>query len=343
MADVKISGLPASTTPLAGTEVLPIVQSSTTKKVAVSDLTAGRSVSATSFVPSGATIPTIGMYSPVANSVGISTNSINAVYIDSGQNVGINTASRGAKLDIKGGAASPPALGSGNGLFSIAPSGFGMWMGVDGSGNSWWQATRTDSAIAYPILINPNGGGVAIGSSTAPGSNNLTVAGTGKFGTTASVGAATPSTSGAGITFPATQSASTDVNTLDDYEEGTFTPTVIGTTSAGTATYTSQSGTYTKVGRQVTVNIYVLYTSGTGTGKLKLAGLPFTSSATNLASCSVGVFSNITMTASNFPTPFINVSTTEVTFWSAPVGGGGYVIIDYDAAGEIMVSATYFV
>lgn len=39
MADVKISGLPASTTPLAGTEVLPIVQSGVTKKVASDDLT----------------------------------------------------------------------------------------------------------------------------------------------------------------------------------------------------------------------------------------------------------------------------------------------------------------
>ena len=46
MADTKISALTAATTPLAGTEVLPIVQSSATKKVAVSDLTAGRSVSA---------------------------------------------------------------------------------------------------------------------------------------------------------------------------------------------------------------------------------------------------------------------------------------------------------
>lgn len=44
MADLKISQLTGATTPLAGTEVLPIVQSSTTKKVAVSDLTAGRTV-----------------------------------------------------------------------------------------------------------------------------------------------------------------------------------------------------------------------------------------------------------------------------------------------------------
>jgi hypothetical protein len=44
MADSKISALPASTTPLAGTEVLPIVQSSTTKQVSVANLTAGRAV-----------------------------------------------------------------------------------------------------------------------------------------------------------------------------------------------------------------------------------------------------------------------------------------------------------
>jgi hypothetical protein len=52
MADSKISALPASTTPLAGTEVLPIVQSGATVKVAVSDLTAGRAVSASSLTAS---------------------------------------------------------------------------------------------------------------------------------------------------------------------------------------------------------------------------------------------------------------------------------------------------
>jgi len=47
MADVKISGLPASTVPLGGTEVLPIVQSGVTKQVSVANLTAGRAISAT--------------------------------------------------------------------------------------------------------------------------------------------------------------------------------------------------------------------------------------------------------------------------------------------------------
>jgi hypothetical protein len=49
MADTKISALPASTTPLAGTEVLPIVQSSATKQVSVANLTAGRAVTGTTF------------------------------------------------------------------------------------------------------------------------------------------------------------------------------------------------------------------------------------------------------------------------------------------------------
>jgi len=49
MANIKISALTSATTPLAGTEVLPIVQSSATTKVSVANLTAGRAVSALSF------------------------------------------------------------------------------------------------------------------------------------------------------------------------------------------------------------------------------------------------------------------------------------------------------
>ena len=53
MPDVKISALTGATTPLAGTEVLPIVQSSSTVKVSVADLTAGRAVSAASLTTTG--------------------------------------------------------------------------------------------------------------------------------------------------------------------------------------------------------------------------------------------------------------------------------------------------
>jgi hypothetical protein len=76
--------------------------------------------------------------------------------------------------------------------------------------------------------------------------------------------------SGTGITFPATQSASSDANTLDDYEEGTWTPTV-----GGTATHSLQQGSYTKIGRQVTVNFEIIITTlGTGS-TISIFGLPF--------------------------------------------------------------------
>ena len=100
MANTKISVLTSSTTPLAGTEVLPIVQSSATVKVSVANLTAGRSVSATSFVPSGSTIPANGLYLPATNAVGIATNSTNAIYVDASQNVGIGIATPTSPLHV---------------------------------------------------------------------------------------------------------------------------------------------------------------------------------------------------------------------------------------------------
>lgn len=69
MADTKISALPAATVPLAGTEVLPIVQSSVTKQVSVANLTAGRGISATTGTFTGAITP-----SQTAGIVGTTTN-----------------------------------------------------------------------------------------------------------------------------------------------------------------------------------------------------------------------------------------------------------------------------
>jgi hypothetical protein len=88
------------------------------------------------------------------------------------------------------------------------------------------------------------GGNLIAGSFTS-----LVSSTTGKVATTLGVGGATPSASGAGISFPAAQSASTDANTLDDYEEGTWTPTATNITiNSGTPVW---SGTYTKIGRTV--------------------------------------------------------------------------------------------
>ncbi len=86
---------------------------------------------------------------------------------------------------------------------------------------------------------------------------------------------------GGQIAFPATQVASADVNTLDDYEEGTWTP--VGTlVTAGDSSQDAQVGTYTKIGSMVSVTGRTRFTKGTGTGDFTITGLPFTASAANL-------------------------------------------------------------
>ena len=88
------------------------------------------------------------------------------------------------------------------------------------------------------------------------------------------VGGATPTSNGSGISFPATQSASSDANTLDDYEEGTWTPTV--TPSSGSLTAYTSSGVYVKVGKLVTITgDFQLTTVGTASGSVSVGGVPF--------------------------------------------------------------------
>ena len=96
------------------------------------------------------------------------------------------------------------------------------------------------------------------------------------FATTIGVGGATPSASGAGITFPATQSASSDANTLDDYEEGSWTPQLFQGATQITSP-TSAVGYYVKVGKMLWIGAYFVKTSGapSASGDFQIRNLPF--------------------------------------------------------------------
>jgi hypothetical protein len=95
-----------------------------------------------------------------------------------------------------------------------------------------------------------------------------------QIGKSISVGGATPTTSGSGITFPATQDSSSNANTLDDYEEGTWTPTALSL--SGTITSYSSNGKYTKIGNVVVLWYYIaISNAGTASSKLQITNAPF--------------------------------------------------------------------
>jgi hypothetical protein len=82
------------------------------------------------------------------------------------------------------------------------------------------------------------------------------------------------------IQFPATQVASANANTLDDYEEGTWTPAYTAS-GGGSAIHTIQTGTYTKIGNVVTCSFRITANKDTLSGDISITGLPFTTASTN--------------------------------------------------------------
>jgi hypothetical protein len=147
---------------------------------------------------------------------------------------------------------------------------------------------------------------------------------------------------GIGIAFPSAQSASTDANTLDDYEEGDFTPLIQGSSSAGTATYAGRYGRYTKVGRLVTVSIYIDWSGHTGTGDTRVAGLPFANSSA-FSAASIGYANSIAVTAGNMISGYVDASQPWILLNQIPTGGGPNTTVPIDAAGTLVLSASYVV
>lgn len=113
-------------------------------------------------------------------------------------------------------------------------------------------------------------------SGTAVLNNNVTIAGT------LTVSGTVVLTIGQ-IQFPASQVSNAGANVLDDYEEGTFTPTLtLNVPGTLVVAYSNRLGQYTKVGNLVSATINITtntWTIGTGSGLLLVSGFPFTTSA----------------------------------------------------------------
>ena len=145
---------------------------------------------------------------------------------------------------------------------------------------------------------------------------------------------------GAGITF---NGDTATANELDDYEEGTFTPTITGSTTTGTASYSTQSGKYTKIGRLVQFEVYIGWSSGTGAGNLQISGLPFTvsSSSSTYPAASIGYANDVTLSTTHTPLALLASGSSYIYFYQVPSGGGTNINVPYDSAGSFIVTGTY--
>jgi len=170
----------------------------------------------------------------------------------------------------------------GIGTASGTSNGLKLNSGNAGANYVLYRASATGLLTIYGNQTGFNGLSV-----TGVDGDLATLSSTGlKTKTTISVGDATPSSYGAGITFPATQSASSDANTLDDYEEGTWTPNLFSA-GGGNPTFTS-SGVYTKVGNLVTLIGKITLTSTAGSIGYYIDGFPFGVSSTTAKESAYG-------------------------------------------------------
>lgn len=262
MADLKISALTASTTPLAGTEVLPIVQSGTTKQVSVANLTAGRQVGFSSY------------------------------------NMGIT-------------AFTPTAAGNISDGTDNSTTEKITELLVVANDNTW--KTSGASFATYRTWLNTTGATIYVSNGAARyRAANFTPAGNLAF-----------VNSGNGIDFSATAGTGTS-ELLADYEEGTWTPTI--TSSGGAITSYTSSGTYTKVGRLVNINVnFTITNNGTGFGAINVTNLPFNVSGANAA---IGSAREIAMTGSAgiiYPTSSTNL--VVISYNNLYLGGTNYQIV----------------
>lgn len=160
----------------------------------------------------------------------------------------------------------------------MADAGQNLGFGADGS-TAIWQIDRNSTLGFSPLTDNVRPMG------------DITHRSSGVFTTAIdSFGSALTLTRGQ-LLFPAVQNPSANANTLDDYSEGAWVPSV-----GGSATYTTQLGLYVKTGKQVSIQgALVINAIGSGSTTL-ISGLPF---AINSTIDGVAVFTSQTNCATN--------------------------------------------
>jgi hypothetical protein len=147
--------------------------------------------------------------------------------------------------------------------------------------------------------------------------------------------------SGYGIDFSATANSSGTMTSevLSDYEEGTFTPTLL---NAGTGTYSNRVGRYTKVGNLVTVHIHIqLSVTGTASGNYTVGGFPFTSNSAVYSGTST-LHGNSWSVSRNNIAGLVPPSTTYMDLYYN-TGSAGVLLVQHSdvGTGNLLFTVTY--
>lgn len=342
MANSKISALTSATTPLAGTETLPVVQSSTTKKVTVADLTAGRAVSGASFAVTGSTAPANGIYLPASNTVGIAAGSTTGAYFDSSGRILMGTSavinygglSTGVRTQVV------QTDSTTNSVYPVAAF-IRRTSGTPAAGIGARVDLCSDNAYSS---VSEYASLVAIGTDLVNISGDLAIytmlnnSSTEKWRFD-SGGNLIQKVAAKGINFTANSSAAGKTSQLLNwYEEGTFTPTLIGTTTNPTVTYSIQRGRYTRVGRLVTIECYVAWSAFTGgSGNVAVSGFPYTIDPSTGASGggAVSYFDGFTLTAARTS---VGILANANTTYASPTCMGSGVTTQYIPVGSVAAS-----
>ena len=175
-----------------------------------------------------------------------------------------------------------------NGQVKQTMPGYLLLTGGTLSGALTLSAALTYGGVTLSNAVTGTGNMVLSASPTLTGTtnvSNITASGTIQVATGAAVGGATPGTGG--VAFPAAAVAVVDANTLDDYEEGTVTLTLSGSTGNPTTPVTV-SATYTKIGRLVSITVEFSNKSMVGaSGNVQITGLPFAAGVDYLGSAAM--------------------------------------------------------
>jgi len=237
----------------------------------------------------------------------IQTAGTTALTVDTTTNVGIGTTSPSQRLHLN--------IGSATAIYSrIQNSAGDCYLGLDTSGNTNLSADNAGNQLIFKTQATERARFNATGA--------LVLAG----GTTTA--------NGIGITFPATQSASSNANTLDDYEEGTFSTSMnlkFGGANVGMV-YGDRKAQYVKIGKMVLVNLYIyLTTKGSSTGQASIEGFPFGTNTLVDFFIPLGVRGNLNSGGNQVSLYSSSAGSTTFTMYQCNLTGGSNAGL-YDTA-----------